>query len=329
MTPPPLPPRYRKMPGHLRLLFGGASFWAAEDHFLLVRSSRFSEEYKRFFYTDIQGIAVAEAPRFHLSTRAMVLGALWTAAGIATLRWPLVSEAFGATGLLWILAWLLVSLLGSCRCRIYTAVSNDELPSVYRRWTARSFLATVEPLIAARQGTVPPDWAQIAEQTGAAPAPPPAAAFTPQGASRTYASDWMIGALFLAAGFDLAHIPAAFDRWTTLTGILAMVTGTVAVLVHRRKGLIQAAMQNLAIVALVSVGLLSYGHLVINAGIAGYRAGQSKSAIAVPLEYTEPSAMRPFSAGYYAILGIVGVVLSLRSGPAPNSPIPERTDAGA
>jgi hypothetical protein len=315
--------RYRKLPGHLRLLFGGASFWAAEDHFLLVRSSRFSERYKRFYFSEIQGIAVAEARRFHVSSRAMGIAVVWLVAVVAAQRFPTVRNAVAWSGLIFPVAWLLVSLLASCRCRIYTAVSNDEIPSVYRRWSARRFLAAVEPLIAARQGAVPPNWAELAEQSGAAPAPFPVSLRGATGQSRTQASAALIVTLFLGAGIEVAHWPQVLDRWIVLVSILSIIAATVAVMVHRRKGLIKSSMQTLAIVTLVAVGLMSYGRILVTAGMASYKAAQTKSTVATTFDYAEPSDMRPYTASLYVLLGVIGVILSFGSSPEPGVKIAE------
>ena len=318
LTPAPVAarPRYHKLPGHLRGLFSGSSFWVSDDHFLLVRSSRFAERYKRFYFSDIQGIAVAEARRFHLSTRAMSLAVLWFVALAVANRRPVVRDAIAWCGLVFPIAWLLVSLFGSCRCRIYTAVSNDELPSVYRRWTALRFLAAIEPVIAARQGSAPPNWAEIADQTGAVPAAasgPPPVALAATGKPRTGASDLLILSLFLSAGLELAHIPAAAQRWVVLVTMLSIFAATVGVMLHRRKGLIKRSMNALAIVTLISMVVMMYGRVLVTAGMAGYRAGTTKSAVTLDTDFSETSGTRPFTAGLYALLGIVGLALSFSS----------------
>jgi hypothetical protein len=120
----------------------------AADHLLLVKSIRFREEYKRFHLRDVQAIVVARAPRFHVSTRSMGIAALWWFVSVFMLR------LFGFTVPFWIgaavlvSAWVIVSAAYSCRCCILTAVSRDDLPSIYRTWTARRFLRKVEPRIA-------------------------------------------------------------------------------------------------------------------------------------------------------------------------------------
>ena len=209
---------YRKLPGKRRGFFNVSSVWAGPDHLLLVRGSRFREEYKRFYYRDVQAIAGARAPRFHISTRSGFIA--WLIAVIATaLFMPAMVRVYNAgsalTGLgLVTLAlvgvWIFISAAQSCRCRIYTAVSSDELPSVYRLWTARKFLAEVEALIAQTQGMIQGEWAAAAEERTVGPAPPPSLATappTPALPSRGLASDLFLVSLFMDALVRLAPLP--------------------------------------------------------------------------------------------------------------------------
>src|SRR5262245_8463053 len=136
--------RYRKLPGSRRGILHGASVWIGSGHLLAVRSSRFREEYKRFYLRDIQAIAVARKPRFHISTRSIAIAtALACAYPLLRLRVEWASSAFWTIAVLLIAAWVVVSVAYSCTCRIYTAVSRDNLPGIYRTWTARRFLAAV------------------------------------------------------------------------------------------------------------------------------------------------------------------------------------------
>ena len=63
----------RKLPGRRRGFLFGSSVWMGPDHLLLVKSARFREDYKRFYFRDIQAIVTAGAPRFHLSTEVGAL----------------------------------------------------------------------------------------------------------------------------------------------------------------------------------------------------------------------------------------------------------------
>ncbi len=157
--------QYKKLPGRRRGILRGASVWLGPDHLLLIRSWRFREEYKRYYLGDIQSIAVAAAPRFHLSTRSIGIAILWIIAiSIATARgisWEVDSLWVVAAALVG--AWIYISASCSCICRIYTAVSGDDLPSVYRSWTARKFIQRVQPMIAAAQGPLDEDWPEAVE----------------------------------------------------------------------------------------------------------------------------------------------------------------------
>ena len=161
--------RYRKLPGTRRGILMGSSVWMGPDHLLLVKSSRFREEYKRFYLRDIQSIGVAETARFHISTRSLVIGALWTIAfsmalGMSELQKTPAAWIVGGIGVLLIFAWIFISAGYSCRCRIFTAVSSEDLPSIYRTWTARRFLEQVEPYIGQVQGVIEGNWVEAAEE---------------------------------------------------------------------------------------------------------------------------------------------------------------------
>ncbi len=158
--------RNKRLPGRRRGLINGSSLWLGPDHLLHVRSSRFREEYKRYHLSDIQSIALAEAPRFHLSTRSMLIATVWLAA-LALSSAPFIGN--WAVWVLWSLAaalvatWVYVSASRSCVCRIYTAVSSDDLPSLYRNWTARKCIEQIRARIAEVQGELTEDWADGVE----------------------------------------------------------------------------------------------------------------------------------------------------------------------
>jgi len=52
------PQVYRKLPGARRTPLRKATLWIAGDHILSIDSHRFSEEYKRYYFKDIQAIIV-------------------------------------------------------------------------------------------------------------------------------------------------------------------------------------------------------------------------------------------------------------------------------
>jgi hypothetical protein len=331
---------YRKLPGTRRGFIQKSSVWAGPDHLLLVRGSRFRDEYKRFYYRDVQAIAVARAPRFHISTRSAAIAvACWVAfAGVQIL--PRLSSGFETIGLVamalaaetgltlfgivLILVWAYVSGKQSCRCRIYTAVSADELPSVYRRWTARKFLAELEPLIAQTQGAIAGEWAAAAEERTVGP---PLGGGAPTGTAtdtrrlmepgqaalprRELTTDLFLASLFADAVVKLAPLPPSFNGWLPFTMPLVTIAGAVAVIVRHHRGRLKMGMNRVAVASLVAFGLLYYVQTLsagLAAGVAAAKTG--KQTIAVP--FPRSKAAQQTGAGFDAILVIVGLIVSLR-----------------
>jgi hypothetical protein len=271
--------RYRKLPGHRRGIINGSSVWLGPDHLLLVKSQRFKEEYKRYYLRDIQAIAIARADRIHISSRSLVIGFVWLLA--FTIR-PTAPLVWGA-GLVLAAVWLYLSTARSCACRIYTAVSSDPLPSVYRTWTARRFLAAVEPRIREVQGEIDPAWREAADQQRVGPEPErsaapepaasvlsildapaadsPAAPVTPAGtgATRTVASDVFLGTLLLGAAADALMLSGWPALVWAVTGItLLQAAAAVFVFIDRNRGRLRSAMHVVVIAKLMWLTLLFY-----------------------------------------------------------------------
>jgi len=163
-----LTPAHRTIAGHTRL-------WLAPDHILLLISSRFAEDYKRFAFSDIQSIVVTELPSRLVPQIIMILAALawmslWFAVDI-----PFFKRTFLVTGALALL-WSIIDIARGqrCRCFLRTRVSTELLAPVSRMNIARNFLRTVRPLIETVQGVLPSQSFDIIETppTPWEPAPP-------------------------------------------------------------------------------------------------------------------------------------------------------------
>lgn len=265
--------RYRRLPGRRRGFFRGASVWLGLDHLLLVKSMRFREEYKRFHLRDIEAISVAAAPRVHFSTRAFLIALAWLTALITA---SLVHKTW-FTASVWIAAaaiagtWLYVSLSASCICRIFTAVSSDDLPSVYRSWTARKFIRKVAPLIAEAQGVVEGDWAQAVEDRQIGPREPIPVEFggsapvRPQSSAASAAGRSVLPLVFAALMFIDAALTyltkpgASAGFWRIGYAVMALELGvSIAMLVQHSRGKLMAGMQKLVIASLIATGIVWY-----------------------------------------------------------------------
>src|SRR5258708_3448740 len=147
---------YRRLTGRSRTLVGYSQLWMGPDHILLVKSTRLSEDYQRFAFSDIQSIAVTQrGDRTVFQVIAGLTMLAWTLAALA------VSSIFGkwffaVTGLLGC-AWVIMDIVGGPRCRCYlrTAVSRELLAPVCRMRYAESLLAEIQTAIEAVQGSLP------------------------------------------------------------------------------------------------------------------------------------------------------------------------------
>jgi hypothetical protein len=278
--------KYRRLPGRRQGIISRASLWMGHDHILLVKSSWFREEYKRFYLRDIQAIVVARGPRFYLSTPMLIFAVIWLFSGFFMGAWPFsVAIAWGVLTTLMLAAWLSVSVMAGCRCRLYTAVSRDDLPSLFRTWTARRFLQHVQPRIEQVQGMVDPGWAE-AERTNAgpvvaamAPMEPKAGAAAPR---RTMASDLFALALIISSAVGLATMHSRDTFWHSVnTGLtLVQLAAAVVVLMQYYRGQLQKTMQRMAVVSLVLTGVTFYVQTFSFAFFSVARINQDAAAIA-------------------------------------------------
>jgi len=216
---------------------------------------------------DVQAIVVAERPRFHISTRSIGIALLWGFPWLFYTFWPRGFATFwwGAAAAL-VVTWLCFSAFCSCTCRIYTGVSNDELPSIYRTWTARRFLSRVKPRIEEVQGALDATWVTAGDVASLGPPASAAAAGALQSGpdsaarSRTFASDVMIGSLVVRGILDFfpRYFSAGHFRWISYLVLLIWLVSATAALVEHHRGVLGAAMQKLAIVSIVLAGIGYY-----------------------------------------------------------------------
>jgi len=311
----PSPP-YRKLPGRLRGFGYGSSLWLAPDHLLLVSTRMFREEYKRFYLRDIQAIVMAARPRFHISTRSLAIAFAWL---FPWIFWVLLPAGFGVVwwtaAAVLIGSWLVFSFFFSCTCRLYTAVSNDPLPSLYRIWTARKLLDEVKPWIDEAQGSLDVDWAEAVESHAAGPpaaAPPttPAAA-APALRSHTTACLVLVVSLLAEATLDLLtpHYVSTASGWLFTCLSLVRISSAILILVERQRRILRAAMQRVAIAALVVQGLVYY---VATTTAAFVPSGALGSSVFSRVIFPQFILLRQIAAAMYIVLALIGLAIILQ-----------------
>lgn len=151
---------YQKIPGRGYRTDGvglvvrrSARLWLASDHLLMIFSTMFNEEFKRFYLRDIQAITVRK------TNNAFIWSGSWLAVAILSALLSLgVEDAIG----LWVLRglgglFLLCAVIAiasgqSCIAEIKTAVHLEELSSLKRVRHAKAALAILQPLIEQAQG---------------------------------------------------------------------------------------------------------------------------------------------------------------------------------
>ena len=135
---------YRRLPGKRRSLGGNSTLWISDDHLLLVKSTRVAEQYRRFYFRDIQAFLIRRK-KFSLN-RNILDAILWLGiVGIYLAHAP-VTASLGAAVLLYKRFSGPYSV-----CHIQTAVQTERLPSLYRLRAAQEVLSELVPLIEAAQ----------------------------------------------------------------------------------------------------------------------------------------------------------------------------------
>lgn len=152
---------YQRLPGRRWLTFGFSrgSLWLGSDHLLLILNRGYSEEYRRFYYTDIQAIQMRQTMTARVTS--LVLGILSGLLLLAALvikrsRWDTIDIVFwGTMGGLLLFLFLVNWVKGpTCTCHLRTAVQTEMLPPLHRVRAAKKALARLRPAVEAAQGVL-------------------------------------------------------------------------------------------------------------------------------------------------------------------------------
>jgi hypothetical protein len=153
---------YIRLPGRRRLTLGFSrtSLWLGKDHVLHVINRGYTEEYRRFFYRDIQAILMRQTSSGTVLN--IILGIItgvslfFLALGYFLWEWetfaliPLAIATF-----LWLLIFLFCLSAGpTCVCHLRTAVQFETLPSLFRVRTARKAIGLLRQQAEAAQGSL-------------------------------------------------------------------------------------------------------------------------------------------------------------------------------
>ena len=159
--------QYERLPGSGRssaAVINAArhSLWLGPDHLLSVRNQGYSEDYKRFYYADIEAVVANRSTlwTFSLWLVGLVLGAAWL---LALVGWLLNWESVGIVLMAGIGTFLAIVFLANllqgptCATYIRTAVQFERLHSLNRLRTVEKALRRLRPRIDAVQEPLPPE----------------------------------------------------------------------------------------------------------------------------------------------------------------------------
>jgi hypothetical protein len=320
-------PAYRKL-SSWQGLFAGASLLADEHCLISVRSSGYEEHVKRLYFNDIQAIVVSKSRRFAVSRRKILEVLLLLLVLFIASRYspPLTTALWALSGVL-IVTWLYISIRASCRCRVYTAVSQEELLSVRRPWSARKLLAELAPLIEASQGTLPAGWKEslatdrpilLNQASGKSKEEAAPVQHAVSHTGRLWASGFLVSSLLLdilQTSWDMQRTQP-MPNW--IGSALALLEAAAAVWVLIQNRGVNISLQRLGAAVLIFLGLAFYGQ----SGIAVVAQMQAQARQKVPLQAVEirsTSAHRAYMEIYIGgcvVLAIMGAWLTLAD-PAP------------
>jgi hypothetical protein len=299
---------YTKLTGRNRSLTGFTQLWQAPDHILLVNSSRFSEQYKRFSFFDIQSIVVSELPPRVIPQVIMILAAvawmsLWFSVDSKFGKWAFLIS--GALGLL--IPIIDIARGARCRCHLHTRVSKELLAPVSRTRIARKFLAAVRPSIESVQGVLPPPLGNEIPATSWEP-PPPELVSAP-----SYLPEIVFGLFFVSALgiWSTVRLPKALELsgiplYSTLAEILLIVVALV-----RRKGRDERVVPYIVLV--LALALIVFDMTTVAKGIGGWyltvieKAKVQDSSITPMTIFTRANSGWFIACGWRVAAGAIGL----------------------
>jgi hypothetical protein len=140
---------YRRLPGRSGFLIRH-SLWMQSDHLLRVRGNPFSQQYRRYYFADIQGLVITELPGtaayyWYAAALSLFLMGGWLAYSRHLIGAYLTAIAVG-------FAFYLGRRVPNCTCYLKTSVGTDKLPAIRNLRTARKAVAMLISEIEKVQG---------------------------------------------------------------------------------------------------------------------------------------------------------------------------------
>lgn len=165
--------RYKRLPGRgprkrgmITAVRSRCSLYLSDDHLLAVDNNVFSENYKRFYFSDIQAFITQKTRR----------GTIWNIILAVMIVCSLAGALFSEEETLRIICWILSGIFlvfllfnvlrgPTSKCHIVTAVQVDQLPSLNRLRVANKAIRRIRRSIEKVQGKLGPEEVAASQST--------------------------------------------------------------------------------------------------------------------------------------------------------------------
>ncbi|UCF91357.1 MAG: hypothetical protein JSW39_24290 [Desulfobacterales bacterium] len=272
------PRTYQRLPGKKKgFLVGSYTLWQARDHLLHIYSRFGVEDYKRFYWADIQALITRKTLAGKIQN--IIMGGFCGFFALLTLlcnHWGAV--CFGVLSGTVLVLILVNALRGpTCETHILTAIQTEKLPSLHRLKTAQKVMDRLRPLIEQVQGRMPPSALNQnpvrRTATGSAPAPRPAPGkprrrMTPHTQGRAH---WILFVLLVFEGLlgslGLVYHHVALGLLKSVVGI-SLAACVIIALVKQYDRNLKGGVSTVTWVALGYVGITLVVGYIVGMGIA-------------------------------------------------------------
>ena len=319
------PKEYKRLPGRKKgFLIGKYTLYQGIDHLLLVFGRMGVEDYKRFYFNDIQAII----------TRKTAAGRIMNIVlGICILFFGALSLMLGEGGwflLVFIDGFLLILLMynlikgPTCQTHLLTAVQTEIIPSMHRLRTALKIMGRLKPLIDQAQGKLGrEDLKSVPNRISPKPsrgnAPNLKSAVSGQANGDKGKAHFVLFALVLlngllaAAGFFFGHV--LLTLLSSINGLLMGIFGIIAV-VRQQGGKFNPPLRKITWATLGFVGVTFLSGYIItmilayqNPGIMYNQWELIKLVSNLPRDNALVLSLRVITLGGAFFLGIPGLIL--------------------
>ena len=244
------------------------TLWEGDDHILWVEQTMAREQYKRFYYNDIQAVMVVKSSMQQLWSAIWgTLAAISAIVAVSVSGTPIASSFFAALFLL--LAFINLLKGACCKTYLVTAVQRERVRSLGRVKKAFQVMDKIRDLVEKEQGPLTASHAEhpplALQPTGPGPgaAEPGTVPNTHAAAASAMWSRLFFSGLSIMGIAGLLHpiLPHPLFRGFDIFGLMALFVLSIAVLVRQRGGCHSTALIActwLALVLIVVQGICAY-----------------------------------------------------------------------